>query len=117
MGQLEHKNYIYAQQHSIEGIKEKMPSESILYDLSELFKIFGESTRIKILFVLLNEEMCVYDISQLLNMSQSAISHQLYILKQSKLVRFRRQGKNVLYSLADEHVSKILNQGIEHVTE
>lgn len=111
------KNYIQAQPYSIQTIQQAIPSESTLYDLSELFKIFGESTRIKILFVLLHSEMCVYDIAQFLNMSQSAISHQLYILKQSKLVKFRREGKIVLYSLADAHVSKILSQGIEHVTE
>lgn len=79
----------------------RCPEEEILYDLAELFKIFGDSTRIKILYVLLEAEMCVCDIAQLLNMNQSAISHQLRVLKQSQLVKFRREGKTVFYSLAD----------------
>ena len=88
-----------------------------LYDLAELFKIFGDSTRIKILYALFESEMCVCDIAQLLNMTQSAISHQLRSLKQSKLVKYRREGKTVFYSLADAHVRTIINQGLEHVEE
>ena len=94
-----------------------MPDEEILYDLAELFKIFGDSTRIKILYVLFESEMCVCDIAQLLNMTQSAISHQLRVLKQMSLVKFRRDGKTIYYSLADSHVATIMNQGLEHVTE
>ena len=95
----------------------EMPDEEILYDLAELFKIFGDSTRIKILYVLFESEMCVYDIALLLHMTQSAISHQLRALKQSKLVKYRREGKTVFYSLADGHVRTILGQGMEHVAE
>ena len=86
-------------------------------DLSELFKVFGDSTRIKILYVLLESDMCVCDLAQILNMTQSAISHQLRILKQSKLVKNRREGKTVIYSLADGHVRSIISQGMEHIGE
>ena len=85
--------------------------------LSELYKMFGDKTRIRILYVLLKHEMCVCDIAQLLNMTQSAISHQLRTLKQAHLVKYRREGKTVFYSLADEHVEMILNMGLEHVLE
>lgn len=101
---------------SIRSIR-NMPDEEILYDLAELFKLFGDSTRIKILYVLFESEMCVCDIAQLLGMTQSAISHQLRALKQSKLVKYRREGKTVFYSLADGHVRTILDQGMEHVAE
>ena len=98
-------------------VNETIPEENELYDLAELFKVFGDSTRIKILYVLFEAEMCVCDIAQLLNMTQSAISHQLRILKQSRLVKSRRDGKAVFYSLADSHVRCIINQGIEHIEE
>lgn len=101
----------------VKTVKEKMPDEDELYDLAEIFKVFGDSTRIKILYVLFEAEMCVCDIAQLLNMTQSAISHQLRILKQSKLVKNRREGKAVFYSLADGHVRSIINQGLEHIEE
>ena len=101
----------------VKAAGEKMPEEDVLYDLAEVFKIFGDSTRIKILYVLFEAEMCVCDIAQLLNMNQSAISHQLRILKQSRLVKSRRDGKQVFYSLDDEHVYSILNQGMEHLME
>lgn len=91
--------------------------EEKLYDLAELFKMFGDSTRIRILFVLIEKEMCVCDLANELNMTQSAISHQLRILKQSKLVKNRRDGKSIYYSLADEHVYTIMAQGLEHVEE
>ena len=94
-----------------------MPPEEELFDLAELFKIFGDSTRIKILCVLFEAEMCVCDIAQLLNMTVSAISHQLRILKQARLVRFRKQGKSVFYSLADDHIKKIIDNGMEHINE
>ena len=102
---------------AVEKLENDMPDEELLYDLAELFKIFGDSTRIKILYVLFESEMCVCDIAQLLGMTQSAISHQLRALKQSKLVKYRREGKTVFYSLADGHVRTILDQGMEHVAE
>lgn len=98
-------------------VNEKMPDETTLYDLAELFKVFGDSTRIRILFVLFEAEVCVCDLAQALNMTQSAISHQLRILKQSKLVKSRREGKSMFYSLADEHVRTIIAQGCEHISE
>ena len=101
----------------VEQIVGHMPPEDELLDLAELFKIFGDSTRIKILYVLFESEMCVCDIAQLLGMTQSAISHQLRSLKQSRLVKARREGKTVFYSLADGHVRTILDQGMEHVAE
>lgn len=98
-------------------VNETMPEETELYDLAELFKVFGDSTRIRILFVLFEAEVCVCDLAQALNMTQSAISHQLRILKQNKLVKSRREGKSVFYSLADEHVRTIIDQGREHIEE
>lgn len=95
----------------------KLPPENDLLDLAELFKVFGDTTRIRILFVLFEEELCVCDLAQALSMTQSAISHQLNILKRSKLVKSRREGKSVFYSLADEHVRTIIGQGMEHVEE
>lgn len=98
-------------------VDETMPDETELYDLAELFKVFGDSTRIRILYVLSCAEVCVCDIARVLNMTQSAISHQLRILKQNKLVKSRREGKSVFYSLADSHVSTIIAQGREHIEE
>lgn len=98
-------------------VDEKMPDEDDLYDLAEVFKVFGDSTRIRILFVLSEAEVCVCDIAETLSMTQSAISHQLKILKQSKLIKSRRDGKSIFYSLADEHVREILEVGLEHVQE
>ena len=98
-------------------VNQEMPEEETLFDLAELFKVFGDSTRIRILYALFQSEMCVCDIAQLLGMTQSAISHQLQTLKKSKLVKYRRQGKTVFYSLADAHVRAIIGQGMEHVTE
>ena len=94
-----------------------MPAEDQLYDLAELFKVFGDSTRIKILYALFEAEMCVCDIAQLLNMTSTAVSHQLRILKGNKLVKSRRDGKNIFYSLADDHVTSIIGQGMEHISE
>lgn len=102
---------------AVEQVRSQLPQDEVLYDLAELFKIFGDSTRIKILYVLFESEMCVCDIAQLLGMTQSAISHQLRSLKQSRLVKARREGKTVFYSLADGHVRTILDQGMEHVAE
>jgi len=104
-------------QELLKIINEKMPREEELYDLAELFKIFGDSTRIRILFVLFEAEVCVCDLAAALNMTQSAVSHQLKILKQNKLVKSRREGKSVFYSLADGHVREIIDQGREHIEE
>jgi DNA-binding transcriptional ArsR family regulator len=101
----------------VAAVKERMPEEETLYDLAELFKIFGDSTRIKILWALEEAEMCVCDIAYLLNLTQSAVSHQLRILKQSNLVKSRREGKIVYYSLSDEHVKQIFEQGLSHINE
>lgn len=101
----------------INGVKNKMPPEETLYDLAELFKVFGDSTRIKILWALSEAEMCVCDISSLLNMTPSAISHQLRFLKQAKLVKSRKEGKNVFCSLDDEHVKQIFDLGLIHINE
>lgn len=101
----------------VQIVNETMPEETELYDLAELFKVFGDSTRIRILFVLSSAEVCVCDLAKVLNMTQSAISHQLRILKQNKLVKSRREGKSVFYSLADGHVRTIIAQGREHIEE
>lgn len=102
-------------QCSILVLDEKQEDE--LYDLAELFKIFGDSTRIKILYVLQQGEKCVQHLADSLQMTQSAVSHQLRILKNTKLVKVRREGKNMIYSLADHHVLTIMNQGLEHIRE
>jgi ArsR family transcriptional regulator len=104
-------------QELLQKVREQMPEEDELYDLAELFKVFGDSTRIRILFVLFEEEVCVCDLAEILQMTQSAISHQLRILKQSKLVQSRREGKSVFYSLADAHVRTMIAQGMEHIEE
>ena len=101
----------------LETVRAQLPPDELLYDLAELFKIFGDSTRVKILYALLQSELCVCDIAGLLDVTQSAVSHQLRVLKASKLVKFRREGKVVFYSLADDHVSRILSQGMEHIEE
>lgn len=101
----------------IEKVKGLMPDEDVLYDIAELFKVFGDSTRTNILTALFESEMCVCDICALLNMTKSAISHQLRVLRQSKLVKARKVGKEVFYSLADDHVVKIFEMAIEHVKE
>ena len=98
-------------------VNDTMPEETELYDLAELFKVFGDSTRIRILFVLFEAEVCVCDLAKVLNMTQSAISHQLRILKANKLVNSRREGKSVFYSLADGHVRTIIAQGRVHIEE
>ena len=98
-------------------VRTKLPPDEQIYDLAELFKVFGDSTRMRILFVLFEAEVCVCDIASALNMTVSAISHQLRILKQSKLVKSRKMGRSVFYALADEHVRTIVSQGMEHVLE
>ena len=101
----------------IKEVTDALPDEDTLDELEELFKIFGDSTRIKILYALHIKEMCVMDISLALGMSQSAISHQLRVLRQTRLIRSRRDGKNIYYSLADEHVHTIISMGLEHIEE
>ncbi len=92
-------------------------SDETLYRLADLYKVFGDPTRVRILYALFQKELCVQDIADALSMTQSAISHQLRILKQSYLVKFRREGKTIFYSLADDHVATIMDQGLEHVLE
>ena len=101
----------------IETVKKLLPADEVLYDLAELFKIFGDSTRIKLLYALYESELCVCDLADVLGLTQSAVSHQLRLLKSSKLVKFRREGKTVFYSMADDHVVRILSQGMEHLEE
>lgn len=109
--------YIHVHSDIIDKVNRNMPDEELLYNLADFFKIFADSTRIKILYVLMQSEMCVCDIAQILNATQSAISHQLRVLKQMKLVKFRRDGKIIFYSLSDGHIKTILSQGIEHIEE
>ena len=110
-------DFIHAHEDIVKKVQKEMPSEDTLYDLTELFRIFGDSTRVRILYVLFEAEMCVCDIAALLGMTQSAISHQLRALKNARLVKARREGKTVFYSLADDHVKTIIDQGLEHVAE
>ena len=114
---LEKCEYMHVHEDIVHLVYELMEDEDFLYDLAERFMCFGDSSRIIIFYALFESEMCVCDIAQLLNMTQSAISHQLRSLKQSKLVKYRREGKTVFYSLADAHVRTIINQGLEHVEE
>lgn len=101
----------------VNAVKKKMPSDELLYELADFFKVFGDSTRIKILSALISSEMCVCDLSVLLNMNQSAVSHQLRVLKQTRLVKYRRDGKVIYYSLKDEHIDTIFQQGFTHLHE
>ncbi len=114
---LESCDYIHVHEEIIHKVNEQMPEEDKLYDLADFFKVFADSTRIKMLYVLMCSEMCVCDLAQTLNMTQSAISHQLRTLKQMDLVRNRREGKTVFYSLADGHIKTILSQGLDHIEE
>ena len=109
--------FMHAHDELGERVQKEMPGEDTLYDLTELFRIFGDSTRIRILYVLFEAEMCVCDIAALRGMTQSAISHQLKALKNARLVKSRRDGKTVFYSLADDHVKTIIDQGLEHILE
>ena len=110
-------DFIHAHEDIVDKVRQSLPGEDTLYDLTELFRIFGDSTRVRILYVLFEAEMCVCDIAALLGMTQSAISHQLRALKNVRLVKSRREGKTVFYSLADDHVKTIIDQGLEHVRE
>ena len=109
--------YLFVHEDTVKKVINDMPEEEKLYDLAELFKIFGDSTRIKILYALFEAELCVCDIAQLLKVSQTAVSHQLRVLKTNKLLKSRKDGKNVFYSLADDHVYSIINQGMDHINE
>ena len=102
---------------AVEKVRAALPDDGILYDLADLFRIFADSSRIKILYALYESELCVGAITQALGMTQSAVSHQLRALKGAKLVKYRREGKTVFYSLADDHVVTILAQGMEHIEE
>lgn len=108
-------DFMHIHNDIVEKVKENMIEEEKLYDLAELYKAFGDSTRIRILYVLSEAEMCVCDISKLLNMTVSAVSHQLKVLKNTRLVKSRKDGKSVFYSLDDAHVFKIISNGIEHI--
>lgn len=101
----------------VNKVKKSIPEEETLYDLADLFKVLGDSTRIRVLCALFEAEMCVCDIAALLGMTQSAISHQLRVLKQARLVKYKREGKVVYYSLEDEHVKRIFDQGLAHISE
>ncbi len=114
---IEHCECVCVHTDIVNSVTKELPNEEDLYDLAELFKVFGDSTRIRILYALFEHEMCVCDIADLLGMTQSAISHQLRVLKQSQLVKFRKEGKTVFYFLADDHVRLIINQGMEHIQE
>ena len=109
------QDFLCLHEEAVAAVRKQMPDEDDLYDLAELYKVFGDSTRIKILYVLFAAELCVYEIAQLLGMTQSAVSHQLRILKNNKLVKFRREGKTVFYALDDDHVRSILKLGMEHL--
>ena len=102
---------------SAQDVLKQMPDEEMLYDLADLFKVFADTTRIKILYALMEGDLCVADISEVVGVSQSAVSHQLRSLKQAHLVKFRREGKQVVYSLSDDHVYTMLTQGLTHICE
>lgn len=114
---VEHCSFLRVQNETARRVAGCMPSDEMIYDLAELFKVFGDVTRVKILLILMEAELCVGDMAQLLEVSQNAVSHQLRVLKNSKLVKFRREGKIIFYSLADEHVRRIIRQGVEHLDD
>lgn len=114
---MEENAYLQADEEMVNKVRETMPPEEEMQDLAEFYRVFGDATRLKILYVLLCSEMCVYDIANLIGMSQSAVSHQLRILKQMDLVKNRREGKTIFYALADAHIVTILSQGLDHIEE
>ena len=114
---VDHCEITQVHQGAVDQVRQVLPPDEVLSDLADLFKIFGDSTRIKILYALLRSELCVCDIAQLLGLTQSAVSHQLRVLKANRLVKPRKDGKTVFYSLADDHVRKIIAQGMEHIEE
>ena len=109
--------FLCVHEDTVREVLDKMPDEDMLYDLAELFKVFGDSTRLRILYALFEQELCVCDIAGILGLTQTAVSHQLRVLKANKLVKARRDGKIVFYSLDDDHVHSILDTGIEHLFE
>lgn len=109
--------FLCVHEQVVDRVLSEMPDDERLYDLAELFKVFGDSTRIKILYALFEAELCVCDIAQLLSLTQSAVSHQLRVLKNARLVKPRREGKTVFYSLADDHVRRMIAQGMDHIME
>ena len=109
--------YRHAHPELVERVHANMPREEHLFALAELYRVFSDHTRVRILFALLESELCVCDIAKVLGMSLSAVSHQLRVLKQARLVKYRREGKTVFYSLSDDHVRLILDQGLEHIEE
>lgn len=113
----ENKDFLAVHGDIVEKVKKSQPDDEYLYDLAELFKVFGDSTRIKILYALFESDLCVGDIAKILNLSQPSASHQLKILKDAKLVKFRKEGKIVFYALDDDHVRNILSMGMEHIEE
>ncbi|MBE5867604.1 MAG: helix-turn-helix transcriptional regulator [Lachnospiraceae bacterium] len=113
----EQNGFLYVSKELEQKVNETMPPEEEMQDLADFYKVFGDATRLKILYVLLCSEMCVLDIAQILGMTQSAISHQLRVLKQMDLVKNRREGKTIFYSLADSHIVTILSQGLDHIEE
>lgn len=115
--EIETCSFLCVHEAVVSKVQRELPPEETLADLVELFKAFSDGTRTRILFVLLSAEVCVCDLARLLGMTQSAVSHQLRLLKQAKLIKARRDGKTVFYSLADDHVATLLKQGMEHVTE
>ncbi|MCI9441099.1 MAG: helix-turn-helix transcriptional regulator [Ruminococcus sp.] len=115
--EVEHCDFVHVHEDIVKDVREHLPAIEELQDLADFFKVFGDSTRIRILYILFQSEMCVCDLAQTLEMTQSAISHQLRVLKQMKLVTSRREGKTVFYSLADGHIKTIINQGMEHIRE
>ena len=114
---MEQCGFLCVHEDVVKKVTSQMPPDEMLYDLAELFKMFADSTRVKILYALFESELCVCDIARVLNLTQSAVSHQLRILKGGKLVKYRREGKTVFYSLADDHVRSIINQGMDHISE
>ncbi|OPJ56734.1 ArsR/SmtB family transcription factor [Alkalithermobacter paradoxus] len=110
-------DYEFIHEDIVDSVRKDMPCDEVLYDLAELFKVFGDTTRVKILYALFSAEMCVCDIASLLGMSQSAISHQLRVLKQARLVKYRKEGKIVYYSLHDDHIKNIFDCGLVHINE
>ena len=109
--------FFHVHEDAVKRVRENMPKDTILYDLADLFKVFGDTTRIRILYALFESPMCVCDIATLLGMESSAISHQLKVLKNSRLIRAKRQGRSMIYSLDDDHVRMMIDGGIEHITE
>lgn len=115
--EIEKCEFLCVHEDTVREVLEKLPDEDMLYDLAELFKVFGDSTRIRILYALFERELCVCDIAGILGLTQTAVSHQLRVLKANKLVKTRRDGKIVFYSLDDDHVHSILGMGTEHLSE